>query len=94
MANGNTTFLTKCGNAITQGLHPLHYDTIFFFFLNMEKTKEMWMTFSSQQRELAAAAVSPIHGRSVELVEEYKYMGTIFDSTFKSSGDASNDSTF
>ena len=38
--------------------------------LNTEKTKEMVVTFSSKQRELATA-VSTIHRRNVELVEEY-----------------------
>ena len=48
--------------------------------LNTEKTKEMVVTFSSKQRELAAAVISTIHRRNGELVEEYKYLGTIFDS--------------
>ena len=51
--------------------------------LYTEKTKEMVVTFSSKQRDLAEAAVSAIHGSSVEIVEEYKYLGTTFDSTFK-----------
>ena len=49
--------------------------------LTTEKTQEMVVTFSSQQRELAAAAVSTIHRRNVELVEEYKYLSKSFDST-------------
>ena len=39
------------------------------------------MTFTSRERELAAAAISTVHRRNVELVEEYKYVGTIFDNT-------------
>ena len=34
--------------------------------LNMEKSKDMVVTFSSRQRELAAVAVSTIHERNVE----------------------------
>ena len=49
----------------------------------MEKTKEMVVTYSSKQRELAAAAINTIHGKNVELVEEYKYLDTIFDNAFK-----------
>lgn len=41
----------------------------------------MEVTSSSKQRELTAAAVSTIHGRNVEIAEEYKYLGTIFDNT-------------
>ena len=48
-----------------------------------DKTKEMVVTFSSKQRELAVAAVSTIHRRNVELVENHKYLGNIFDGTFK-----------
>ena len=51
--------------------------------LNKEKTKEMVVNFSSKQRELAASAVSTIHGRNIDFVEEHKYPGTIFDSIFK-----------
>ena len=51
--------------------------------LNVEKTKEMVVTFSSKQRELAAAAVSTVHGKTVEMVDEDKYLGTIFDCMLK-----------
>ena len=51
--------------------------------MNVSKTKEMVVTFSKRQRELAAASIISIHGRPVELVEEYKYLGTIFDSQLK-----------
>ena len=47
--------------------------------LNVNKTKGMVVTFSNRQRELATASITSIHGRPVELVEEYKYLGTIFD---------------
>ena len=48
---------------------------------NTEKTKEMVVTYSNKQRDLATA-VSTIHRRNVELAEEYKYLGTIVDSAF------------
>ncbi|XP_060758310.1 uncharacterized protein LOC132868975 [Neoarius graeffei] len=47
--------------------------------LNVSKTKEMVVTFSSSQRELAAAVTTMVHGFPVETVEEYKYLGTILD---------------
>ena len=56
--------------------------------LNVSKAKEMVVTFSNRQRELAAAAATTtIHGDPVELVEEYKYLGTIFDCQLKFSID-------
>lgn len=51
--------------------------------LNVSKTKEMVVTFSSRQRDLAAAVTTTIHGKPVEVVEEYKYLGTIFDNLLK-----------
>ncbi len=51
--------------------------------LNVSKTKEMVVTFSNKQRDLAAAVTTFIHGKPVELVEEYKYLGTIFDHLLK-----------
>lgn len=51
--------------------------------LNITKTKEMVVTFSSRQRELAAAAITRIHGMPVEVVEEYRYLGTVFDNLLK-----------
>ncbi|XP_039464464.1 uncharacterized protein LOC120438079 [Oreochromis aureus] len=51
--------------------------------LNVSKTKEMVVTFSSRQRDLAASVTSTIHGKPVEVVEEYKYLGTIFDNLLK-----------
>ncbi|KAK3522957.1 hypothetical protein QTP86_010312 [Hemibagrus guttatus] len=47
--------------------------------MNVKKTKEMVVMFPKKQRELAAAVTTNIHGRSVEIVEEYQYLGTIFD---------------
>ncbi len=51
--------------------------------LNVSKTKEMVVTFSKKQRDLAAAVTTTIHGKPVEVVEEYKYLGTIFDNLLK-----------
>ncbi len=47
--------------------------------LNVSKTKEMVVTFSNKQRDLAAAVTTFIHGKPVE----YKYLGTIFDHLLK-----------
>lgn len=41
------------------------------------------MTFSNRQREQAAAVTTSIQGKLVEIVEEYKYLGTIFDNNLK-----------
>ena len=51
--------------------------------LNINKTKDMVVTFSNQRRVLATAVTPITHGEPVELVEEYKYLGTIFDSQLK-----------
>lgn len=48
--------------------------------LNVSKTKAMVVTFSNKQLQLASAATTTIHGMSVELVDDYKYLGSIFDS--------------
>ncbi|XP_060780499.1 NACHT, LRR and PYD domains-containing protein 3-like [Neoarius graeffei] len=48
--------------------------------LNSNKTKELIVTFSIKQRQLAEAHTTTIRG---ELVEEYKYLGTIFDSLLR-----------
>ena len=47
------------------------------------KTKDMVVTFSNKQRALSTSVTTTIHGEPVELVEEYKYLGTIFDSLLK-----------
>ena len=44
----------------------------------MKKTKEMVVTFS-RQRLLAAAVTTTVLEKPVEVVEEYKYLGTIFE---------------
>ncbi|KAL3966297.1 PH-interacting protein [Sarotherodon galilaeus] len=43
----------------------------------------MVVNFSSRQRDLAASVTTTIHGKPVEVVEEYKYLGTIFDNLLK-----------
>lgn len=50
--------------------------------LNVSKTKEMVVTFSSSRRELTTAATTTIHGSPVETVE-YKYLGTILDNQLR-----------
>lgn len=47
--------------------------------LNIKKTKEVIVAFSSKQRQLAEAVITTIQGAPVEVVEEYRYLGTIFD---------------
>ncbi len=50
--------------------------------LNVNKTKEMVVTFSNKQMDLAAAVDKGgafIHGKPVELVKEYTFLVTIFD---------------
>ena len=51
--------------------------------LNSTKTKEVIVTFSSKQRQLAEAITTFIWGEPVEVVEEYRYLGTIFDSLLR-----------
>ncbi|XP_061565200.1 uncharacterized protein LOC133419796 [Cololabis saira] len=51
--------------------------------LNSTKTKELIITFSSKQRQLAEAVTTIIRGEPVEVVEEYRYLGTIFDGLLK-----------
>ena len=51
--------------------------------LNSSKTKEVIVTFNSKQRQLAEAVTTTIRGEPVEVVEEYKYLGTIFDGLLK-----------
>ena len=53
--------------------------------LNTSKTKYMVVTLSNKQR---ASVTTTIHGEPVELVEEYKYLGTIFESLLKFSSNA------
>lgn len=49
----------------------------------MNKTKEMMVAFSNKQRDLAAAVISTNHRKPVGIVEECKYLGTIFDNLLK-----------
>lgn len=51
--------------------------------LTRKKTKETMLTFSSKQMELTEESVCTIHRQAVEMLEEYKYLGTTFDSTLK-----------
>lgn len=51
--------------------------------LNVNKTKDMVVTFSNKRKVLAAALPTIIHGKAVELTEEYKYLGTTFDNQLK-----------
>lgn len=43
----------------------------------------MVMAFSKKKRDLAAAVTTTIHGNPVEVVEEYKHLGTIFDNLLR-----------
>lgn len=51
--------------------------------LNVSKTKEMVVTFSSSQRELAVAITAMIHDLPVETVEECKQLGAILDNRLR-----------
>ena len=51
--------------------------------LNVSKTKEMIVIFSPERRQLAEAVITTIQGKPVEVVEEYKYLGAIFDNQLK-----------
>ncbi len=46
-------------------------------------TKEMIVTFSNKQRQMALAGTSVIHEKLIEIVVAYKYPGTMFGSLFK-----------
>jgi len=49
--------------------------------------KDMVVSFPNKQYELAVAVTSTIHGRSVEIVEGYRPLGTIYDHQFKFGGE-------
>lgn len=51
--------------------------------LTRKKTKETILTFSSKQMELTEGSVCTIHRQTVEMLEEYNYLGTTFHSTLK-----------
>ncbi len=51
--------------------------------LNVDKSKEMVVTFSNKQRELAAAVTTAFHGSPMDIIEEYRYLGIIFDHQLK-----------
>ena len=53
--------------------------------LNISKTKEMLVTFSPKQRQVAEAVTAIIQEEPVEIVEEY--LGTLFDNLLKFSSD-------
>ena len=48
--------------------------------LNVDKTKEMMVDF---RRQGCAHVAIQIHGEPVEIVNSYKYLGTIFEDTLK-----------
>ena len=41
------------------------------------------MSFSPKRRQLAEAVTTTSQGKPAEVVEEYKYLGTIFDNPLK-----------
>ncbi|KAK0146882.1 putative RNA-directed DNA polymerase from transposon BS [Merluccius polli] len=51
--------------------------------LNISKTKDMIVTFSPKQRQLAEAVTTIIQQEPVEIVEVYKYLGTAFDNLLR-----------
>ena len=48
--------------------------------LNVDKTKEMVLDFRKNRAE---CGLSNIHGERVEIVQSYKYLGTIFEDKLK-----------
>ena len=50
---------------------------------NVNKIKEMVVTFSNKQRDLAAAVITTIHRKPIGIVVECKYLDTIFDNLLK-----------
>ena len=51
-----------------------------FLDLNVSKTKEIIIDF---RKSTSAHEVSLIHNKGVEIVDNYKYLGTVFDSKLK-----------
>ena len=47
--------------------------------VNISKTKEMIVTFSPKHRQMAEAVTTILREDPVEIVEEYKCLGTLFD---------------
>ncbi|GLD67792.1 uncharacterized protein AKAME5_001911900 [Lates japonicus] len=41
------------------------------------------MSISNKQRDLVEALITTIHRKPVELIEEYKYLGIVFDEQLK-----------
>lgn len=52
----------------------------FYLKLSVKKTKDMIVTFSNSQRQLAEADTTTIQEVPVEIVQEYRHLGTIFES--------------
>ncbi|KAK3510372.1 hypothetical protein QTP70_005671 [Hemibagrus guttatus] len=59
--------------------------------MNVERTKKTVVTFSKKQKKLAAAVTTNIHERSVEIVKEYRYLGTIFDQLLRFTSNSCHD---
>ena len=55
--------------------------------LNVNMTEGMVVTCSNKRRELAAAVITTVHGKPIEIAEEYKYLGTIFDNLLQIASD-------
>lgn len=76
--------LVKLANATTNiapWLSPAGVGGVVWQLLSANEcgqAKEMVVTFSNKQRELAAAVTKTIHRRSEGIVKDYRYMGTIF----------------
>lgn len=51
--------------------------------LNIDKTKDMIVTFSPKQRQLAEAVTTIIQQEPVEIVATYKYLGSTFDNLLR-----------
>jgi len=65
--------------------------------LNVNKTKEMEVTFSNKQRQMTTAVTIIIHGKPIEIVEEYKYKTicwNLLPTRRRNLGNSSSNSTF
>lgn len=66
--------------------------------LNVNKTKEMVVIFFNKQRQMTTAVTTIIQGKPIDIVEEYKYLGTIFENLLptrrRNLGNSRSTSTF
>ncbi len=95
-ANQENSYLVKISDdsallSLLQGSESGHGDALSMFVkwcdgnyldLNVQKTKELVIDFRKSGCGLSPVA-SIIHGEDVQIVDSYKYLGTVFDSKLK-----------